>query len=192
MKSLALILLRILGRTWCRIQGAEVDGSALIHGFPCISCKRGGRVVIGEDVTLNIATWSNPINDHRGMRIHAADGALVRFAKGSGASNSRITAFAGIEIGEDSLIGSGCLICDSDMHALPLGAPREPRKAPIRIGKRVFIGANCTILKGVSIGDGAVVGANSVVTRNVPAGVLVAGNPAVVRAGSMETRDSRA
>jgi acetyltransferase-like isoleucine patch superfamily enzyme len=48
----------------------------------------------------------------------------------------------------------------------------------VRIGNDVFVGMNATILKGVSIGDGAVIGAGAVVTRDVPAGGIVGGNPA--------------
>ena len=49
---------------------------------------------------------------------------------------------------------------------------------PVRIGNDVWIGANCTILPGVSIGDGAVIGAGSVVTRSVASQTIVAGSPA--------------
>ena len=48
---------------------------------------------------------------------------------------------------------------------------------PITVGNNVWIGANVTVLPGVSIGDDAVIGAGSVVTKNIPSGVLAAGNP---------------
>lgn len=78
------------------------------------------------------------------------------------------------------MIGAGCLICDSDMHEVPLDSGNAVAMAPIKIGQRVFIGARCIILKGVTIGDGAVVGAGTVVSKDVPAGALAVGNPAVV------------
>jgi acetyltransferase-like isoleucine patch superfamily enzyme len=53
-----------------------------------------------------------------------------------------------------------------------------PHTAPIRIGRHVLVGTGAMILKGVTIGDGAVVAAGSVVTRDVEAGAIVAGNPA--------------
>jgi len=58
-------------------------------------------------------------------------------------------------------------------------APR-PAAAPVRIGEGVWIGCNSFIGKGVSIADGSVVAAHSVVTKDVPANCLVAGNPARV------------
>lgn len=141
--------------------------------------------MLESGVTLNATSWSNPLNDGRRTVLFAGPGGFIRFAKNSGASTSRIIAYTEILIGEESLIGAGCLICDSDMHEVPLGCGRPTAVAPIHIGNRVFIGANCTILKGVTIGDGAVIGAGSVVTRNIPAGAMAAGNPATVRRGEI-------
>jgi acetyltransferase-like isoleucine patch superfamily enzyme len=180
MKSLLLRLIRFLGRLWCRLHGAEVNRSALIHGLPRISRKSGARVILESGCTLNAAPWSNPLNDGRLTVLFAGPGALIHFKKNSGASSSRIIAFKEIRIGEGSLIGSGCLICDSDMHEVPLGSGHPVKASPIQIGSQVFIGANCTILKGVTIGDGAVIGARSVVCHDIPAGSLAAGNPAKI------------
>ncbi|MDI3258477.1 MAG: acyltransferase [Sinobacteraceae bacterium] len=99
-----------------------------------------------------------------------------------------------IEIGSDVLISWGCTVMDHDSHALLWQQRKNDvtewfhgRKSwehiarrPVIIGDRVWIGCNCTILKGVSIGESAVVGAGSVVTKDVPAYVVVAGNPARV------------
>ena len=49
---------------------------------------------------------------------------------------------------------------------------------PVKIGKNVWIGADCTILPGVIIGENSIIGAGSVVTKNIPNNVIVAGNPA--------------
>jgi acetyltransferase-like isoleucine patch superfamily enzyme len=70
---------------------------------------------------------------------------------------------------------------DTDFHRVD---GRASADAPVSIGNRVWIGAGAKILKGVSIGDGAVIAAGAIVTRDVPAGALVAGNPAqVIREG---------
>ncbi|GAA5478156.1 2,3,4,5-tetrahydropyridine-2,6-dicarboxylate N-acetyltransferase [Haloferula helveola] len=112
------------------------------------------------------------------MILSVEDGAVLRIRRGAGVSSSQIIANVEIDIGEDSMLGAGCLLCDSDMHEVPLGSGKPVSAAPIRIGKGVFVGARCIILKGVTIGDGAVVGAGSVVVRNVPPHTTVAGNPA--------------
>lgn len=85
-----------------------------------------------------------------------------------------------ITVGDDCLIASGCTFVDSNhgrdasasMNAQPL------QTAPITLGRNVWIGAQCVVLKGVHIGDHAVIGAGSVVTRSIPAGETWAGVPA--------------
>lgn len=178
MKTVALWWLRQLGRLWCRMRGASLGDGCLIHGFPRIVCKSGAKVRLGREVTLNAAIWSNTHNDGRATVLFAGPGAELVMGDGSGLSSSRVIAMRRIEIGVDSLIGAGCLICDSDMHGIPLGSEHPAACQPIRIGKRVFVGAGCTILKGVSIGDGSVIGAGSVVAHDIPSGVLAAGVPA--------------
>jgi acetyltransferase-like isoleucine patch superfamily enzyme len=86
-----------------------------------------------------------------------------------------------IEIGDDSGIGSGCVLADHN-HAMGSLTERMRDQAvevdPIWIGKDVIIGVNSVILKGVKIGDGAVVAAGSVVTKAIPANEVWGGNPA--------------
>lgn len=84
-----------------------------------------------------------------------------------------------VVIGEGTQIGSAVQILTAD-H------PRDPQERragleygrPVTIGSNVWIGSGALILPGVSVGDDAIIGAGSVVTRNVPSGATVAGNPA--------------
>lgn len=80
-----------------------------------------------------------------------------------------------ISIGENSIIGYNATILTHEFLV------REYHKGPVEIGSNVLIGSNTTILPGVCIGDGAVVGAGSLVNRDIPPGVLAAGVPARVR-----------
>lgn len=180
LKLAVLAGLRMAGRLWIRSHGCEVDPTSLIHGFVHIRRKGTGRIIINPDVTLNAARWSNQLNATGSMTLCAENGALLDLKARCGVSSSHLIANIGIEIGEDSAIGAGCLICDSDMHEVPLGSGKPTAMAPIKIGKSVFIGARCIILKGVTIGDRAVIGAGSVVTKDVPADCIAAGNPARV------------
>lgn len=83
-----------------------------------------------------------------------------------------------IQIGDETTLSLDVLILAHD--ASTRRHVGYSRVAPVRIGRRVFVGARAVILPGVTIGDDAVIGAGSVVTRDVPAGTLAAGNPARV------------
>jgi acetyltransferase-like isoleucine patch superfamily enzyme len=108
---------------------------------------------------------------------------VVEIGDDVGISGCGITALQRVAIGNRVLIGAGALIVDSDAH------PRHPEErlrgasptnSPAEIADDVFIGARAIILKGVRIGQGAVVGAGAVVSSDVPAFMIAAGNPARV------------
>ncbi|MDP1789723.1 MAG: DapH/DapD/GlmU-related protein [Methylibium sp.] len=120
-------------------------------------------------------------------------GARIRIGAETGISGGSICAAVSVEIGSRCLLGADVLIVDTDFHAIePIGRRTNTDWsrigcAPVHIGDDVFIGARAIILKGVSVGAGAVIGAGSVVTRSVPEGVIVAGNPAIA-VGSVDGR----
>jgi maltose O-acetyltransferase len=87
-----------------------------------------------------------------------------------------------ITFGDNVMIGPKTVLWGRD-HGIALGKPMKEQKhhsEPIFIGNDVWIGANVTILKGVRVEDGAVIGAGSVVTKNIPANAIAVGNPAKV------------
>lgn len=180
MKLLILSLLRRFSVLKARLKGCELGAGVILNGLLYIRHKGSGRILLGNGVNVNASRWGNWLGTPGAMILSVEDGATLEFKAGSGVSSSHIIANIGIEIGEESMIGANCLICDSDMHKVPLGSGKPTAKAPIQIGRNVFVGARCIILKGVSIGVGAVVGAGSVVSRNVPAGATVVENPAVI------------
>ncbi len=105
--------------------------------------------------------------------------ARIRIGAGTHLANgSELIACLAITIGRHCRIGARTLIVDSDFHGLAPAQRDQPgRSAPVRVGNNVWIGANAIVLKGVTIGDDAVVGAGCVVTRDVPRGAVAAGNP---------------
>ena len=86
-----------------------------------------------------------------------------------------------VDLGENCFIAPGCVLACSG-HALDSSQRGDgiSTSKPIIIGKNVWIGANCTICPGVTIGDNTVIGAGSVVTKSIPEGVVAVGNPARV------------
>jgi acetyltransferase-like isoleucine patch superfamily enzyme len=83
----------------------------------------------------------------------------------------------GITIGDDCLIGHNTVLATLN-HDLEPSRRADLHPAPIRIGRNVWIGANATVLPGVTIGDNAVIAAAAVVTKDVPADTIVVGSPA--------------
>lgn len=93
-------------------------------------------------------------------------------------ADNKIYAFEEINIGKECAIAWGVNIIDTDFHNHSFNGITSSLSQPINIGNNVWIGCNCTILKGVSIGDGAIIAAGSVVTKSIPSKTLAAGNPA--------------
>jgi acetyltransferase-like isoleucine patch superfamily enzyme len=121
-------------------------------------------------------------------------GAEITIGKRSFIGGSLLASASKISVGDDVLISWGCSIVDHDSHSLSWELRSRDVEdwyvgekdwtnvamAPVRINDRAWLGFNVSILKGVTIGEGAVVAACSVVTRDVPPYTLVAGNPARV------------
>jgi acetyltransferase-like isoleucine patch superfamily enzyme len=108
-----------------------------------------------------------------GVRLEVGRGGYIRIGTGTYLNrNTEVIAWREVSIGRDCRIGWDVLIMDTDQHPLPDGFLDN---RPVTIGDRVWIGARATILKGVTVGDGAIIAAGAVVTHDVPPGAVVAG-----------------
>ncbi|MDR2366587.1 MAG: sugar O-acetyltransferase [Deltaproteobacteria bacterium] len=92
-------------------------------------------------------------------------------------SGCRFQDQGGITIGDGALIGH-CVVLATLNHGVPFGERHDLRPAPIAIGKNVWVGANATVLPGVTIGENAIIAAGAVVTGDVPANAIAGGVPA--------------
>ena len=91
-------------------------------------------------------------------------------------NGAMLSAKSELTIGSEVLLGFGVRVLDSDQHDLDQDHPE--RTEPVRIGNRVWIGADSMVLRGSTIGDDVVIGARSLVTGDIPSGVLALGVPA--------------
>ena len=138
----------------------------------------GGRIHVGKQVHLvtvaerkvRLCTWEH--GQHRGQ-IHIGDYVLI-------CPGVRIDSALEVRIGNSSMLAAGVYITDANWHGIydrteVIGTARQ-----VVLGENVWIGDGATLCKGVRIGDDSIVGAGSVVVHDVPAGCIVAGNPAAV------------
>lgn len=154
-------------------------------GLPYISVARSGKCIIGKGLRINNNLRSNPIGRPQRCVFFVDYGAELTIGKNVGISQTALVAHEKILIGDNVKIGGGVCIYDTDFHALDPQVRMDPsedhkfkKKESVIIGDNVFIGAHSTILKGVTIEENAVIGACSLVSRDVPANEIWAGNPA--------------
>jgi acetyltransferase-like isoleucine patch superfamily enzyme len=138
----------------------------------------GGPVALGDYCTV-IATADAPVR----LTVWSAlgnEGSIVIGNYCLICPGVRIGAATNISIGDSCMLAQGVFITDSDWHgvydrSLPVG-----NTIPVTIEDNVWIGDSAIVCKGVRVGKNSVIGAGSVVTRDIPENVIAAGNPAVV------------
>jgi acetyltransferase-like isoleucine patch superfamily enzyme len=161
------VLSYALGAVFILRPGVRAEGPVSIDRWPRLSRRSGkGQVRLGARVRLFPQV---------GFYLES-DEAVVTIGRMTFLNRrTEIMAKELVSIGDECAISWDVSISDTDYHQLGAG---RPDTSPVLIGNHVWIGARATILKGVSIGDGAIVAAGSVVTKDVPPRSLVAGVPA--------------
>ncbi|MDB4754066.1 acyltransferase [Akkermansiaceae bacterium] len=147
-----------------------------------LRCDGKGKVTLGEDVKIGYSLGSMSGDGEVLLQARRPEAVINIGASTATNNNVFIVANNSVEIGEECLIGEQVTIYDSDFHALK----REDRKdsmgtsAPVRIHDGVWLGSRVMVLKGVEIGENAVIAAGSVVTSSIPSNVIAGGIPARV------------
>lgn len=144
--------------------------------------KMVGSLYLAKGATLEVEAF----DVYAGSRINVNADAKLSLGSGYMNHDCVIDCFSSITIGYGVVISERVVIRDSDNHAITstengeLKSDEKPEAAPIVIQDHVWLGMNVVVLKGVTIGEGAIVAAGSVVTKDVPSHCLVAGVPAKV------------
>ena len=176
-----------MGGLWARAvlrsYGVEVGSGLRIGSAPVIRRHKLARIRLGRNVSILNEIAENPAGiTHPTVLCACQPGAELIIADNVGISGAILYAWKRIEIGEGVFIGADAMVYDSDFHSLEAAdrrqGDRNPEVAPVVIGPEVWLGARCMVLKGVTIGRGAVVAAGAIVTKDVPAGMVAAGVPA--------------
>ena len=144
-----------------------------VHGN-VLEALREGRLVIGAGTLLEPNVW-----------ITAPGEARIRIGSGSFLNIAVMVAAAQlVEIGNHCMFANGCFVTDADHRFddpdTPVPWQGFTSKGPTRIGDNVWCGANVVVTSGVTVGERCVIGANSVVNRDLPPHSIAAGSPAQV------------
>jgi acetyltransferase-like isoleucine patch superfamily enzyme len=199
MQKIITLLFKILRRAYSeiRIKSTTLYAKFLLYtnnatfskvysnGIPCIIVARGGNLVFGENFKMNNGLIANPIGRPQPCLFFVHKYATLQIGDNVGISGTAIVVHKSVQIGNNVKIGGGVCIYDTDFHSLDYNKRHSPSTdladtvcKPVVIHNDVFIGAHSTILKGVTIGKCSIIGAGSVVAKNIPEFEIWAGNPA--------------
>ena len=166
------------------------QGCLIGKGFktigPCyFKARCVGSIRIGSNVALMALHRANHVGLTNPVLIETMGEGVVEIGDFTGGSAVVISSRTRVSIGKHVKLGGNVRIYDHDFHSLDYQDRRDRtrdqpkcRSKPVRIGNDVFVGTNAMVMKGVTIGDRAIIGAGSVVTKDVPADEIWAGNPA--------------
>ena len=154
-----------------------------IFGYPLLKIECGSKIIFGQRVIMiSDEYFSEPGINHLCI-IRVGKNAKLKIGDDVGMSGVTICVQNEVSIGNQVLLGSNVLITDSDFHPIESQNRRYATLTvahKVVISDNVFIGMNVMILKGVTIGCNSIIGAGSIVTKDIPENVIAAGVPAKI------------
>lgn len=157
------------------------------NGVPIIGVHRYGRMTIGSHFRMNNGILHNQIGRNQRCIFKVEKNGVLTIGANVNMSSTAIVCCESVTIKDNVKIGGNVTIYDTDFHSLEVAERTKLDEdlslrvnKPIVIEENVFIGAHCTILKGVTIGKNAIIGAGSVVASSVPENEIWGGNPAKI------------
>lgn len=183
--TLNLIWWRTIVPLRLKARGVTFGQNTSFTGSPIITMENNSRIHIGDRCSLISTAKHTALGVTQPVILRTLrPNAIIDIGSDTGISGAVICSSIEIRIGRECLIGANCMIFDTDFHPIDPNNRRYERNPerinclPVCIEDNVFIGTNSIITKGITIGKNSVIGAGSVVTTDIPANVIAAGNPA--------------
>lgn len=167
------------------LYGIDYGRNCTVHGRLYINLFPSAEVKIGDNLYFSSGWNINALCSNRRGAVYATGGAKIRIGDNVGMSSTVLWAHESITVGNNVKIGGNCILIDTDAYNKDYIIRRGQHtdwgvSSPIVIEDDVFIGVNCIVLKGVTIGARSIVAAGSVVSTNIPPDCIAGGNPAKV------------
>ena len=164
-----------------KLKKVNIGSSCKFYGIPVFTRSFLGKIIIGDNCAFRSDKTSNLIGLNRKCIIATfGNESLIEIGNSSRFSGTVIGAKEKIIIGNNVLCGANVLITDFDWHPIDPNYRHTSfgvKSAPVIIEDNVWLGINSVILKGVKIGENSVIGANSLVVKDIPSNVIAGGNP---------------
>ncbi len=181
----SLIIRKLKGTMWkttnyisAKWWSVKINSGCNFVGKTIFRRIQDSNITIGNYCTFNSSHSSNLIGVYSPCMISTiSKGAKIEIGNGCGFSGTVIGAGLHIKLGNNVRCGANTLITDSDWHSDDY---RTGEDKPVIIEDNVWLGYGVKVLKGVRIGKNSLIGANSVVTKDIPANVIAVGNPCKV------------
>lgn len=185
LKILRRIVLELINFLFNFNYKKKLGNKIRVFGFPIISISKNSKINVGKNLVLiSHSYFSEPGVNHPVILRTLNSSAKIVIGDNVGISGGGICAAEEVILGNNVMLGANTFITDTDFHPIDPENRRFSRENVLNrsvvIKDNVFIGMNSLILKGVTIGENSVIGAGSIVTRNIPPNSIAGGTPAKV------------